>query len=152
MRVIRTNRLRVRRFSPADAENLYKLLSDGDVMRYLEPPFDRERSDAFLRDAGLCDPPLVYAVEDGGGFAGYVIFHPYDENSYELGWVLAKSCWHRGYALELTEALIDRARGRTRRLVIECSPHQRATAKIARRCGFEYAGFADGCDLYRLEI
>ncbi len=121
-------------------------------MRYLEPPFDRERSDAFLRDAGLCDPPLVYAVEDGDGFAGYVIFHPYDENSYEIGWVLSKTCWHRGYAFELTEALIDHARGKTRRLIIECSPHQRATAKIAGRCGFEYAGFSDGCDVYKLNL
>ena len=56
-----TRRLLIRRFTEADAEALYVVLSDPEVMRYIEPPFSLEQTRAFLRDAGLCAPPLVYA-------------------------------------------------------------------------------------------
>mgnify|MGYP003044806454 CR=1 FL=1 len=35
-----------------DADELYRLLSDPMVMRYLEPPYDRVQTEAFLHDAG----------------------------------------------------------------------------------------------------
>ncbi len=80
--------LRARRMTEADLEPLHRLLSDPEVMRYLEPPFSREQTRAFLERAGLTPEPLILAVDDGG-FAGYVIWHPYDDVSMELGWVLA---------------------------------------------------------------
>ena len=79
--------LRARRMTEADLEPLHRLLSDPEVMRYLEPPFSREQTRAFLERAGLTPEPLILAVDDGG-FAGYVIWHPYDDVSMELGWVL----------------------------------------------------------------
>ena len=51
-----------------------ELLSDERVMRYLEPPFSSEQSRVFLDEAGLAEPPLINAVEDGHGFVGYVIY------------------------------------------------------------------------------
>ena len=99
--------LRVRRMTEADLEPLHRLLSDPEVMRYLEPPFSREQTRAFLDRAGLTPEPLILAVDDDGGFAGYVIWHPYDDVSMELGWVLDRSRWGRGYAGELTRLLTD---------------------------------------------
>ena len=32
----------IRKMQPGDADALYRLLSDPEVMRHLEPPFDRE--------------------------------------------------------------------------------------------------------------
>ena len=72
--------LRARRMTEADLEPLHRLLSDPEVMRYLEPPFSREQTRAFLERAGLTPEPLILAVDDGG-FAGYVIWHPYDDVS-----------------------------------------------------------------------
>ena len=80
--------LRIRRMRESDADALFRLLSDPEVMRCLEPPFDRAQTEAFLRDAGLAEPPRIYAAEDGGRFLGYVILHPYGPDSLELGWVL----------------------------------------------------------------
>ena len=34
--------------------------------------------------------PLILVAEKDSQFIGYVIFHEYDIDSYELGWVLAK--------------------------------------------------------------
>lgn len=122
--------LRARRMTEADLEPLHRLLSDPEVMRYLEPPFSREQTRAFLERAGLTPEPLILAVDDGG-FAGYVIWHPYDDVSMELGWVLDRSRWGRGYAGELTRLLTDRARRQGRGVVIECVPEQTVTRHIA---------------------
>ena len=78
----------IRRMKSSDADALYRLLSDPEVMRYLEPLYDRAQTEAFLHRAGLSEPPLVYAAEGNGHFIGYVIYHPYDEESIEIGWVL----------------------------------------------------------------
>ena len=140
----------IRKMRESDREDLYALLSDPRVMRYLEPPFSREKSESFLRAAGLSEPPLIYAAEDGDGFAGYVICHDYDENSVEIGWVLRPERWGQGLASALTEQLI-RSIPPGKELVIECDPEQEATRRIALKFGFAYEGRADGLDLYRLK-
>lgn len=151
--IISTVRLHIRPFQQSDLHSLYRLLSDADVMRCMEPPFSEERTSIFLDEVALCDNPLIYAVDDrNGNFVGYVIYHPYDEMAYEIGWVLGKDHWGKGYANELTQALITDAEDRTKSLVIECLPEQSATKKIALRNGFAYEGNVDGCDVYRRKL
>lgn len=91
-------------------------------------------------------------MEDDAGFVGYVIYHPYGPDSWELGWVLSRAVWGRGYASALTARLIEDARLRTNRLVIECSPAQEAIKRIALRHGFVPAGQQDGLDMYCLPL
>lgn len=141
--------LTVRRMEEDDLGPLAELLSDACVMRHLEPPLSPERARAFLEAAGLADPPLVYAVEDGGGFAGYVIYRDYDETSVEIGWVLAPRAWGRGCATELTSTLLDWARSAERDVVIECVREQAASRRIAARFGFVPAGERDGLLVFR---
>ena len=62
-----------------DFEPLKKLLSDPDVMRYLEPPYNEKQTAAFLQ-AALSENPPVYTAELDGVFIGYVIYHPYEED------------------------------------------------------------------------
>lgn len=140
----------IRKMRAGDADALYRLLSDPAVMRYLEPPFDRAQTEDFLRRAGLAEPPLVYAAEENGDFIGYVIYHAYDEQSVEIGWVLLPEYWGRGYASALTERLIDRARQEQKSVVIECAPAQEATKRIAVKKGFRACGNCDGLAVYRL--
>lgn len=144
-------RLRLRTMRCGDLEELYALLSDAEVMRWLEPPFTREQAERFLQQAGLSDPPLIYAAENAEGeFLGYAIYHDYDDHSRELGWVLRQSAWRKGYAGEMTALLTALARREGKDAVIECTPEQTVSAHIARRHGFSYEGRADGCDSYRL--
>lgn len=63
MQMIVTKRCILRRMSLEDAQDLYSVLSDGEVMKYIEPPFDMDKTLGFIKTAGLCDPPLVLAVE-----------------------------------------------------------------------------------------
>lgn len=139
----------IRRMTEKDLGPLAELLSDARVMRYLEPPFSSEQSHTFLDEAGLSEPPLVYAVEDGRGFVGYVIYHDYDEASVEIGWVLAPRAWGRGYATELTRVLLGWAQAAGKDVVIECVPEQVATRRIAEHFGLSLAGERDELIVFR---
>ena len=77
-----TARLQIRRFQADDLDDLFNLLSDEEVMKYLEAPYTREAAEAFLCRCGMAEPPQIYAVEDfHQAFIGYVIYHPYDADS-----------------------------------------------------------------------
>lgn len=54
----------IRKFTNNDLTELYKLLSDEDVMEFIEPPFSWGKTANFLNSVALIDPPLMYAVED----------------------------------------------------------------------------------------
>lgn len=151
-----TPRLRVRPFSPGDEGALHRLLSDPMVMRWMEPPYSPAQTRNFLRQAGLCQPPLVYAAEllSTNSIIGYVIYHSYmSPVEYELGWVLDKACWGQGIASELTEGLLCQARSQgLNSVVIECLPENTATRRIAARFGFSFAGMEQGLEQYRLVL
>lgn len=147
-----TDRFLIRTFKTEDADDLSEVLSDAEVMKFIEPPFSMEQTQTFINTAGLCEPPRVYAVEEraSGKVIGHVIYHPYEENSYEIGWVIGRSFWGRGIAGELTEALIMQAvKDGIKCLVIECVEQQIVSRRIAERYRFFYEGKRDGLDVYR---
>ncbi len=143
--------LTIRNMNENDFESLYGLLSDPQVMRYLEAPYTKEKTKQFLKNAGLSDPPLIYAVDKNGMMIGYVIFHEYDDEGMEIGWVLHPCYWENGYASYLTERLIEKTLDLGRQPVIECVPEQEATKHIALKHGFEYEGKKDGLEIFRLK-
>lgn len=144
--------LRIRPMERTDISTLHALLSDEAVMRYIEPPFTLEQTKIFLEEAGLGAEPLIYAVTDESeDFLGYVIYHAYEEGSREIGWVLRKDAWGKGYARALTQQLIDRAKSEGKAVVIECAREQSVTKHIAESFGFSYIGRRDGCDAYELK-
>ena len=143
--------MRIKKFTESDFQDLYDTISDPEVMRYIEPPYSRERTEEFLFNAGLCDNPLIYAAEnDEGKYVGYVIFHDYDNQSVEIGWLLKYSEWNKGYAKKLTEIMIEQAKSKGKSVIIECSPEQSVTRHIAELFKFQYQGDIDGCSVYRL--
>ena len=144
------NEFMIRRFQKEDLMPLYELLSDPEVMRYIEPPYTLKKTEQFLAEAGTCEKPLIYAAEHDGSLIGYVIFHDYDPDSKEIGWILKKSVWGKGYAEALSEILIEKAKAEGKTAVIECAPEQKATKHIAEKIGFSYIGKRDGLDVYKL--
>ena len=94
---------------------------------------------------------LIYAVTKDDEFVGYVIYHDYDEDSIEIGWVLDPAHWGKGYASALTEQMIEKATAIGKSVIIECSPEQKVTRHIAQKNGFEKIGEADGLEIFRLK-
>ena len=149
-----TVRCTVRPFREDDFLELQGILSDPAVMEFLEPPFSAGETRSFLRRYGLCADPLVWAVElrEPEELGGYLIFHPFDADSWEVGWVLKRSLWGQGIADELTDNLISYAKKQSiRALVIECAPGQTASVSIALRYGFRLTG-SGNLLVYRLDL
>ncbi len=143
----------IREFKESDLMYLYGTLSDPQVMEYIEPIYTLDKTRDFLHSAALSNPQLIYAAEDDdGNYIGYVIYHEYDDDSVELGWLLNRIEWGKGYASELTKLLIERAKQDGKDAVIECDPMQLVSKHIAEKFGFKYQGNLDGCDVYKLTM
>lgn len=145
----------IRNFKAEDSRELYETLSDGEVMKYMEPPYTMEQVKSFIEEAGVSKLPLIYALTSraDGKVIGHVIYHKYDEESCEFGWVLNHDFWGRGIASEVTEALLNIARqDGWKSCVMECVSEQEATKHIARKFGFTYEGMEDGLEIYRYHL
>ena len=138
----------IRKMNENDYKPLCRLLSDDRVMEHLEPPFSDEQTSQFMRENGLSEPARIFSVDKDNEFIGYVIYHPYDVDSMEIGWVLFPECWGSGIATTLTEMLVQQTHTEGKKTIIECSPKQKATKRIAEKCGFQYYGKTEGLDTY----
>ena len=107
---LETDRLRIRDFKLSDIDDLYEIFSDDEVMEYIEPVYDRNKTLNFLKE---------FCIEHKGAFAcvnkenekviGYIIFNEYEDKVYELGWIFNKEYWGKGYAYESCDAVIKYA-------------------------------------------
>ena len=144
----------IRDFRPDDAEALYEILRDPVVMEYIEPPYSYEKTAAFLQVNGIDTPHRIYALADADErVMGQVIFHPYESDTWEIGWVLGRPCWGQGIATAVTRALVEMCREMgVKRCVIECEPAQSVTRHIAKKCGFSRTEDRDGLACYSLML
>ena len=112
---LETDRLVLRGFTEADADRLYELNSDHDVMWFLtggEPtPREEVRSRIipfFLGFYERYDGLGFWAVETqaAGEFLGWFHLRPAEDGSVDLGYRLRRAAWNQGYATEGSRALI----------------------------------------------
>jgi len=114
---LRTKRLLMRRWRDADRAPFAAMNADPEVTRYLRGSLDRAASDQLVdRIEALFDEQGfgLWALELPGTaeFIGFTGLHPMPggvpgEGSIEIGWRLARSAWHKGYATEAARAAVD---------------------------------------------
>ncbi|MEV4223122.1 GNAT family N-acetyltransferase [Nonomuraea sp. NPDC049725] len=137
---LRTDRLALRRFTEteADADLLYDLHNDPEVMRYLNggKPVPREviTGETLPRFAA----GGFYAAFDGETFIGWFLLNGPAEGP-ELGYRLHKAAWGKGYATEGSLALIDRAFSLgARRVYAETMTVNRGSRRVMEKCGLRF--------------
>ena len=115
---LETDRLVLRRFTSADADNLVSLDADPDVMRFVTGGIPTSRAEiqnevlpAFLAYYQRYEGYGFWAAIERatGEFLGWFHFRPRQDSppgQVELGYRLRKSAWGNGYATEGSRALI----------------------------------------------
>ena len=113
---IRTDRLLLRRWLPADREPFAAMNADPRVTEHLLGPLSRDESDtlvAWIEDQFEQHGFGLWAVEIRGvaPFAGYIglAVHRFEARftpCVEIGWRLAAEHWNHGYATEGARAVL----------------------------------------------
>jgi RimJ/RimL family protein N-acetyltransferase len=111
---IRTDRLLMRRWRESDLAPFAALNSDPETMRYFPDTLDRAASDAFVERIEARFDVQGYGlwaleVAATGQFIGFTGLNPLPDGvpgagGMEIGWRLARSAWHHGYATEAARA------------------------------------------------
>lgn len=149
---LETGRLVLRRITEADAEALYELDGDPEVMRFLTggkpTPLDAIINDTLprmLRSYDLLEGFGYWAAveKSTGGFLGWFTLRPKDggeTGEVELGYRLRRSAWGKGYATEGSRALIRKgftALG-VRRVVAETMAVNKASRRVMEKAGLTH--------------
>jgi RimJ/RimL family protein N-acetyltransferase len=115
---LETERLVLRRFMVDDAENLFELDGDPEVMRYLSggEPTPRDMIEEKILPRFLASyerfpgyGTWAAALKSTGEFLGWFGFQPTGEDApgnVSLGYRLRRTAWGKGYATEGSRALI----------------------------------------------
>ncbi|MBE1593746.1 GNAT family N-acetyltransferase [Nonomuraea angiospora] len=143
---LETPRLILRRFTESDADHLFALHNDPEVMEFLNggKPTPRE---VIVRETlpRFIDSGFFAALEKpSGAFLGW--FHlraPKDvpDDEPELGYRLHKSAWGKGYATEGSLALIDKAFRElgARRVFAQTMAVNVRSRRVMEKCGLRFA-------------
>jgi RimJ/RimL family protein N-acetyltransferase len=146
---LETERLLLRRFTPADADLLVALDGDPEVMRYLSggSPTPREEIERtalprFLRSNERTDDLGYWAVieQASGAFLGRIYLRPIADarpDELDLGYRLNRLAWGKGYATEASRALICKgfADPRVQRIVASAIASNIASRRVMEKVG-----------------
>jgi RimJ/RimL family protein N-acetyltransferase len=149
---LETDRLVLRRFTMADANDLFDLDGDPEVMNFITGglPTPREEIEndvlpAFLRYYERGDRYGFWAAveKSSGEFLGWFHFRPReggDPDEAELGYRLRRSAWGKGYATEGSRALIHKgfAELGVRGVVAETMVVNAASRRVMEKAGLKY--------------
>lgn len=148
---LETDRLVLRRFTPADAPALLGLDADPRVRRFVEdgdPVTLEAAADAIATwTAGYAHSDVLgfWAAEERtrGEFLGWFHLMAWDDEqraSPELGYRLTAAAWGKGYATEGSRAIIDRAfrSPAITRVVAEAMAIHTASRRVMEKAGMRH--------------
>jgi RimJ/RimL family protein N-acetyltransferase len=148
---LETDRLVLRRFTIADADNLVDLDADPDVMRFVTGGIPTSREEiqnevlpAFLAYYQRYEGYGFWAAieKETGEFLGWFHFRPRPgaaPGEVELGYRLRKSAWGKGYATEGSRALIRKGftESGVQRVTAEAMAVNQASRRVMEKAGLK---------------
>lgn len=143
-----TTRLRLRRPTPADAPDVFEYASDPEVTRFLAFPTHRvvDTVEAFLRSLGPAaerGERYAWAITEVGsdrliGMLEIRVAAP----KADVGYVLGKRYWGRGYMVEALRPVMDWALGQDpiHRVWALCDAENHGSARVLEKVGMTREG------------
>jgi len=163
-RSLRTPRLVLRPWSPADAAEALAVFGDEAVTRWLSPAIGRVASveDMTAVISGWLETPpdapagrwAVTAAGDGRLLGGVAVLPlPPEHEDLEIGWQLAPSAWGQGYAAEAGHAVAHHAfESGIDELFAVVRPRNTRGARTATSIGMEWVGETEKYYDLRLQV
>ena len=148
--LIRTPRLTLRPVTQADLSTTHAYAGDLENTRLMMflPYADEAETTAFLQEAEAqwrMNAPERYefavCLSDHGGahIGGLTLYMQEDRTEAELGWVLHKDHWRKGYVTEAARALMDFALSiGVRRIFACCDSENVASYKTMEKLGMRH--------------
>jgi [ribosomal protein S5]-alanine N-acetyltransferase len=148
---LHTARLRLRPFDESDADALFALHGNADVLRYWDsPPWSEPaRAEGFItacRQMAEAGTGVRLAMDraSGGAFLGWCSLTRWnpDYRSAALGYCLGEAAWGHGYATEAARALLQWAFDTLdlNRVQAETDTRNAASARVLEKLGFVREG------------
>ena len=144
MRVLETERMRLRPFSHDDVDDLLGIFQDPEAMRYYPGLKDRDEAQAWIQRALDAYPAgmglLAAELTETGAFVGQcglVYQEVHGKRETEVGYLFRRRVWGRGLATEAARACVahgfeDLARSRIIALI---DPANGASRRVAEKIG-----------------
>ena len=165
---LKTDRLTMRIPTTYSLDNWYNLQLDAEVIKYLGDGNPRAKLEI---EKNLCKTIKHYHqynfsffdIYENNIFIGIAgLFHlEFDEKNedIEIGYVLHKKLWGKGYATELTKKIIHHGlyKLKLKYLVACCHYDNTSSSKVMLKCGmkylkkYKYKGIYN-CDLYQIKV
>jgi RimJ/RimL family protein N-acetyltransferase len=148
--ILETARLRLRELRAADLDFVAEMLADPEVMRYYPKRYAREEALLWLerqRDRYVRDGHALWLVEDREngtpiGQVGLVMQTVAGAPVPEVGYLVHRPYWRRGYAAEAARGVRDHAFGAYGypRVVSLIRPENAPSQAVARTLGMQPTG------------
>lgn len=143
---IKTSHLTITTFSPDMAQSVYENSQDEDTKRFVpDEVYDsaeeaRAAIEFLMSRYDSTDGPFVYPIitNDGGQNIGYVQLCKLEEETWEIGYHIAKQFTGKGYATEAVKAFLPVM---AKKLNIKevygiCLAENLASIRVLEKCGF----------------
>lgn len=150
MEVLRTSRLLLRDLVPGDADAAHAYASDPEVVRFTSfGPNTRDQTRAFIESAAAAaqvrprtDYTLAIQLLESGLLIGGCGLHNPNHGQWELGYVLARRYWSRGFGTELVRALAAFGFSKlgAEKIWAPVDAANAASSRVLEKCGFTLEG------------
>ncbi|MGH6782177.1 MAG: GNAT family N-acetyltransferase [Sphingomonadaceae bacterium] len=140
-----TERLVLRPLVDADAEAMHIAMSDTDLMHWWSsaPHQTLDETRTYVAANAAQAQWLTWAItEDGGEALGWIVLAEHRAGIRELGYILRRAAWGRGYAREAVHAIISHgfsAMG-LRRIFADVDPENEPSVRLLTDLGFQREG------------
>lgn len=133
--MITSQRTALRSFSLDDYDNLRLLDADADIMKYTPAKIPQTKEQSRARIERYSNMKGVYACEllDSQEFVGWFMLIPTDLEYPELGFMIVKKFWGKGFATEVAAALIKDQLGVSARTLTD----NHASISVLKKLGFK---------------
>jgi len=158
---LNTKRLTLRLYQENDLDDVAVLNADSDVREFfpggtLNKAQTKERMNelmSFYKNYGL--PCFVIHEKETGEFIGRCGFGPIERNEIEVGYLIAKKHWGKGYATEVLISLLGWAKDHIKAdYILAFAPvNHMASHRVMQKAGMKYfktdIGHGVSCKFYK---